>query len=177
MALPVALEEAKRQLKVEDDETDQHDEIEDFIRDAAAWVEDYTGHILEARDVTEHFSGFRPVSLRAWPIAPNAVPAVKYVGPDGQDVTVDSVRLQVDTRPARIGPSVGSFWPFIDSRQLFSVTVRAGYEHPDDVPRRLRRAMLVLIAAYDADREGGKIFAEAEATAKRLCSRFRRRTL
>ena len=60
---------------------------------------------------------------------------------------------------------------------ITTVTVRAGYESPDDVPRDLRRAMLVLIGAYDADREGGDILAKAEASARRLCDRHRLRRL
>ncbi|WP_159981912.1 MULTISPECIES: head-tail connector protein [unclassified Novosphingobium] len=176
MALPVTLEEAKRQLKVEDDETDQNDEIEDFIRDAAAWVEDYTGHILEAREVVEHFNGFSPVSIRAWPIADTSIPVVTYTPAGGVPAT-QNARTDLTERPAKVAPVVGAFWPFIDSRQAFTVTIRAGYEDPNEVPRGLCRAMLVMIAAYDADREGGKIFADAEAAAKRLCRRFKRHTL
>jgi len=175
MVLPVSVEEARAQLRA--DSEDQDEEINDFIRDAADWVEGYTGQILEARDVHEYFSGFRPVALRAWPIAPNAVPVVSYIGSDGQPVIVNGVRLTAINRPARVGSSLGPFWPFVDSKQTFKVTVRAGYESPNDVPRSLCRAMLVLIGAYDADREGGDILAKAEETARRLCRRLKRHTL
>lgn len=176
MALPVTLEEAKRQLKVEDDETAQDDEISDFIADAADWVESFTGHILVRREVVEHFSGFRPVALRAWPIADTTVPVVRYIPTGGAPATADA-RLDLTNRPARILPAAGGFWPFVDSRQAFSVTIEAGYEDANDVPRGLCRAMLVLIGAYDADREGGDILAKAEATARRLCQRYKRHTL
>lgn len=175
MVLPVKIEDARAQLRV--DGLDQDREINDFIRDAAAWVEDYTGHVLEARDVTEHFSGFRPVLLRAWPVAPDAVPVVSYFGSNGLPVDVTGVRLSVSQRTARVSSSLGPFWPFIDSQQAFTVTVRAGYENPDDVPRSLCRAMLVLIGAYDADREGGDTLAKAENAARTLCRRFKRHTL
>jgi hypothetical protein len=56
---------------------------------------------------------------------------------------------------------------------LSTVTIRVGYESADEVPRDLRRAMLLLIAAYDADREGGDVFAKAEDAARRLCRRYR----
>jgi hypothetical protein len=37
--------------------------------------------------------------------------------------------------------------------------------------------MLVLITAYDDDREGGDVFQQAEATARRLCRDYRFRAL
>lgn len=176
MALPITLEEAKRQLKVELDETDQDNEIEGFIRDAAAWVEDYTGLILEARQVVEHFSGFRAVALRAWPIDPTAVVSVTYADGNGSPVPVSAV-IDVTRRPATVSSAPDPFWPFVNAKQRFSVTVRAGFESPDDVPRALRRAMLVMITAFDVDREGGPIFSKAETAAKNLCRRYKRYSL
>lgn len=168
MALPVSLDEAKVQLRA--DGNDQDEEIVGFIQDAAAWVENYTGLVLEARDVTEQFRGFGPVSLRAWPITGGASFGGSYVDDAGNPAALTGARLDLSRRPARILPPAGtSFWPFSKADQLFTVTVRAGYENPANVPRNVRRAMLVLISAYDADREGGKILADAEAFAKRQC--------
>lgn len=174
MTLPVSLDQAKAQLRV--DSADQDAEIGDFIVDAAVWVEGYTGQILEAHDVDEQFRGTRPVTLRAWPILADAVPTVTYLDNEGQAVTLDA-RIDVSERPARVMPAVGMFWPWQGKDQTFTVRVRAGYEDPDDVPRNIRRAMLLLIAAYDADREGGAVFQLAEATARRLCQRLKRHTL
>jgi uncharacterized phiE125 gp8 family phage protein len=170
MTLPVTLDEAKAQLRV--DGNDQDAEIQGFIADAAAWVEDYTGQILEARDVTEHFRGFRPVTLRAWPIAADAAVELAY-SVNGEPGAPLTALLDASRRPARVLPATGCFWPFINSAQQFTITVRAGYESPDDVPRGLCRAMLVLISAFDADREGGDTFAKAEMAAKRLCRRHK----
>jgi uncharacterized phiE125 gp8 family phage protein len=176
MTLPVSLEEAKSQLKVESNDRD--DEVRGFIQDAAAWVETYTGHLLEAREVIEQFRGFGPVTLRAWPIAADAAIAGAYLDDAGAPAALIGARLDVSRRPARALPPVGSsFWPFRNADQLFTVTVQAGYSDPGDVPRNLCRAMLVLIAAYDQDREGGDTMEKAEAAARRLCQRFKRHTL
>lgn len=177
MAIPVTLEDAKRQLRIELDDASQDDEILGFIADAAAWVEKYTGHVFAARDVTEVFRGFRPVMFRAWPITATAMPGVAYTNADGVAVAIPGARIDLSQGRARIVPGTGSFWPFIDSQQVFSVTIRAGYETNDVVPRNLRRAMLVLIAAYDDDREGGDTFSKAEAVARKLCTGFRPRVL
>lgn len=175
MALPVSLEEAKTQLRVFS--AVQNTEIQGFIQDAAAWVEGYTGHILEAREVTEQFRGHRAGFLSAWPISVGTVPVVSYASADGSPVLLAGARLDLSRRPARVLPAVGSFWPCRDSSHLFTVTLRAGYESPADVPRNLRRAMLVLISAYNVDREGGDVLAAAEKSARSLCKNFKRNTL
>ena len=152
MTLPVSLDDAKDQLRIDDDAHDP--EIEGFILDAAGWVERYTGHVLEQRTVTEQFRGIRAAELRAWPIAADAIPGVAYTDDAGDAISIIGARLDISRRPARVSPGTGSFWPFTDTGQQFSVTISAGYADPEDVPRNLRRAMLIMIAAYDADRGG-----------------------
>jgi len=173
MAIPVTLDAAKRQLKVDDAEQDV--EIQGFIDDAAAWVERYTGHVLVARDVTQEFTRFNATPLRAWPIEPDAVPIVSYRDAVGNLVDVAGMRLCAATRPARIIPfPAGGFnASALPDHTNMIVTVRAGYEGTEEVPGNFRRAMLVLIGAYDADREGGEILQTAEATARRLCRDYR----
>ncbi len=178
MALLVTIDEAKAQLQLSGAlETEQLAEINRFIVDAAGWVENYTGHILEGRDVTEEFTGFGVVQLRAWPIAANAAAGVAYIDGSGTPIAPTGARLDVSKRPARVLPPTGRFWPFLRADQQFSVTIRAGYADPADVPRDMRRAMLLLISAYDSDREGGDILAKAEASARRLCGSYRLRRL
>jgi len=177
MPFPVSLEEARRQLRLAADDDSQDDEIAGFIADAAAWVEDFTGHILDQREVTEHVSGFKPVELLAWPIAADAIPGIAYSAADGTPVAVPGSRLDLSRRPARVFPATGLFWPFRDSAQSFTVTINAGYANASAVPRAFKRAMLILIAAYDADREGGDVFEKAERAAKRICNPFRLRRI
>lgn len=68
-------------------------------------------------------------------------------------------------------------WPRLPAGAQVKVEVTAGYLDPNEVPRNFVRAMLVLIAAYDADREGGEIFESAEETARRLCRSRKRRAV
>jgi len=169
MAVPVSLLDARRQLRLEDDDTSQDEELQGFIDDAVAWVEGYTGLILEARDVdlVARVSA-TAVELRGWPIKPTAAVSATIDG-----TAVPGVRLDLSSRPARLLPAVNASWPMSRVDQILMVTVRAGYEPDDVLPGNIRRAMLVLIGAYDADREGGDIIAKAEATAKSLCRYFR----
>lgn len=147
-----------------------------WARDAAGWVERYTGHILVARDVTEQLSGFTRCELSAWPILPDAVPVVTYRDSAGATVSLPA-RVDVSRRPARLLPDFGTRWPYVPADTIVSVTVRAGYESVLQMPPNFNRAMLVLIGAYDADREGGEIFERAEKTARSLCGSYRLRRL
>lgn len=176
MALPVTIELARLQLNLGPAEGED-EEINGFIDDAAAWVERVTGHILEARDVTEQFTGLHRLELRAWPILPTAVPAVAYADATGTPIGIAGARIDISRRPARVMPALGGYWPALPTGTLTTVTLRAGYEDPADVPRDLRRAMLILISGYDNDREGGDIFMKSEASARRLCDRHRLRRI
>ena len=177
MAYPVSLAEGARQLRLQPDElTDaRSEEISGFIADACGWVERYTGHILEARDVTEEFSGFGALELMAWPIAADAVPVMTYDAGAEEPVTIQGARLALHRRPVRVLCPLGSHWPNYHLAPKVTVTIRAGYEPTDELPGNLRRAILILVGAYDADREGGDMVAKAEETARRLCRDFRLR--
>lgn len=150
-------------------------EIADFIDDAAAWVEEYTGHILVARDVVEQFVSFERLRLKAWPIKHDAVVGIGYSPGAGAATNLYGARIASSSRPAVVLPAAGTRWP--SGASGVTVLVRAGYEPDDEVPGNIRRAMLVLISGYDADREGGDVFAKAEASARSLCSRLKARRL
>lgn len=164
MTLPVSLEDAKRQLRVIGDH--ENEAIEGIIRDAAGWVETYTGHLLEQREVADRFSCFSRLSLSAWPIAD--VPIVVSVISDGTTV-VEGAWLDAIQRPARVLPALPGRWPTLATGDIIEVRYTAGYTSPDEVPRNFVRTMLLLIGAYFADREGGEVVQKAEASARRLC--------
>ena len=172
MAIPVTADDVARHLRLRPDELtgEQSAQIITWIDDAIAWIEGYTGHILIARDVTEQFARLDRVELAAWPVKPAAVPSISFYDRAGAAVAVTGARVASFRRPATILPAAGSRWPIVGVGPV-TVTVRAGYEPNDVVPGAIRRAMLVLIAAYDADREAGDIFAKAEMAARGLCNR------
>lgn len=172
MALPVTLTEAKRQLRVTNDFENEF--IEDAILDAADWIEDYTGHILEEREITETFSSFKRLRLSAWPIEPGDIAVSTVSG--GTPSPVDGAWLYAVSRPASVLPALPNRWPGLSAGDFVTVTYTAGYASPDAVPRKMVRAMLVLITGYFEDRSGGEAFKDAEETAKRLCRSYKRWT-
>lgn len=175
MAIPVTLEDARRQIRLEVDDTSRDADLVTYIYDAAAWVEDYTGHLLDRREVTQAAYGVATVFLRAWPVASGSTITAAYVDANGDLVPALGGRLDARKRPARfLPPRTGT--PFCGDF-TYEVTVVAGYARPADVPPNIKRAMLVLIAAYDADREGGELLKAAIKTAEGLCQRLRLRRL
>lgn len=123
--------------------------------------------------MTESIGGSGLLELRAWPIKPTAVAEVTYADAAGLPVSLPAVRLDVSRRPARLYPAYGTGWPYAATRQGITVKIRAGYEAEDEIPGSMRRAILMLVGAYDLDREGGDVAAKAEAAATRLCRRFK----
>lgn len=147
------------------------------MNDAIGWVEVHTGHLLRLRSITETLSSF-DATLKAWPIAPTARASVSYGILGVTPVLIDNVPVIVSRRPACLArPTALAAWPRLDIGAEVQVTVDAGYATADLIPGNLRRAVLVLAAAYDSDREGGDILAAAEKSARSLCSPFRMRRL
>lgn len=177
MPIPVSLPDAKQQLRIEFDDVSRDDEIQGYINDAVAWVEEYTGHVLVERDVTAEFSSFDDISFREWPIAASAVPIVTYAASGGPATSVTDVQARIVRRPVRVRRWNGAGWPSLPSGNTVSVTIRAGYPDGAVVPPVFRRAMLMLIGAYDDDREGGDTIEKAEATARTICRGLRPRSL
>lgn len=177
MAIPVSRDDARRQLRMELSDNSRNDDIDQWIADAAGWVERYTGHILSAREVTETLDGFGRGRLKAWPVAPDATVTVSY-GDAGQiATTITGARLMAASRPAAVLPPRSMAWPAISAGTPVTVIVRAGYEAGDDMPRAFRRAMLVLITGYEDDPAGGEVAQAAEASAKSLCRDYRFRAV
>lgn len=171
MAEPITRDDAKRQLSIVG--TAEDTLIDDAIVDARGWIEDYTGLILTRRVVTEALPKFTS-KLSAWPII--SIDSVGYVDAGQSETTLGSSSyLQfIGRRPASMS---ARSWPSIYPGSAVSVTMIAGFATPEDIAAfspNIMRAMRVLVAGFYMDREGGEVFAKAEASAKRLCRSFRR---
>ncbi len=170
----ITLDEAKRQLRLTPSNTSQDEEIKGFLADAQSWVTGYTGFLFSPQTVTESFRvPGRRIALRSWPIQPGAVVAVSYPAPNGSAAAIQDISTEIVRGRLSLSPLAGRCWPLHDPSQTLTVTVEAGLPAGVAVPGEIRRAVLMLIGAYDDDREGGETIAKAEATARRLCRRFR----
>ncbi len=174
---PVTLAQAKQHLRITDDSQDMI--VAGYISAARDWVEKFTGVLLAEREVAEGLDGLLPgVALRAWPITRATPVRVSYRTAYGEDQLITDAVVASAVRPARLFPAARSHWPLVGGGggAAYAI-VTAGFPDPADVPSVLRQAMLILIGAYDADREGGDLLLKSEAAARRLCSQYRMRRL
>lgn len=174
MALPITIEAAKAQLRITDELTDA--EVTDLIADAVGWVEAYTGHMLSVKTVEVTFDSWDEVELNHWPLDP-ATLAVSVIRQGAEDRLIDGVQLDTRRRPARLVTPQSGGWPTLTDEDQVQLSFNTGYASATDIPRNLIRAALVLIAGFEADKEGGKMFAESEATARNLCRKWKRWTV
>lgn len=174
----ITAETARWHLSV--DGTDQDDMIADQLASAQDFVERYTGQYLTLRPVTEIWDTFERLTLRAWPIAADAVVALTYRDNAGDEQAFETFRLDVSSRPGRLLAPFGGRWPIASTAcAVITATFLAGYASADEVPATMKRAVLVLLGGYFADREGGEIAQKAETAAVNMLSRagMKRRTL
>lgn len=171
MPEPITLEEAKNQCRVLS--ADDDDLIASLIVAAREWVESYTGHILVMRDVTQRLSSFTRPRLFAWPIADDATVTATYVDSDGATQPLTGARLIFGNGWAELATAFGSVWPATYGPA--SITVEAGYATPDDVPRSMKQAMLLLIGHWFANRESvsDNTMTEVPLTVEALCQPYR----
>lgn len=176
MAEPISTAEAKKHLRVDSSADDTI--IAGNIVAAREWAEDYTGLILTRREVTEQISQFAAqTKLRAWPIDAAEPISVVYRDAAGVEQAIVGAEVRAIARPAVLYPAAATRWPFANSVSgPIDVTFTAGYADPAGIPATIRQAMLLLLTAFYDGREG-ELFDIAEAAAKNLCRRHKRRSL
>lgn len=144
MAEPVDLQLAKQHCKAETDEQDAL--VQTYLVTARILAEAYSGLTLVANDaMVEVFDAFTPsLQLRSWPV--REIVEIAYVDANGDTQLVDDGgwRLAQGNRPARLSAAVGSRWPTTeDCSEAVSVTFKAGYATPEDVPESAKSAILL----------------------------------
>lgn len=164
---PVTLAEAKVQLRILDD-TSQDAKILDDIKAAREWVENESGHILVRRSFTEYFDAFPTyIEIRRRPIVAGSV-AITYTD-DANDLQgyADPV-VRLSRWPARIYPALDRPWPSLGTNGEAAVTYTAGHAQ-GQTPPLLKQAILTLLVPFYERRDGGPEFKAAE----NLCNSFR----
>jgi len=147
MAEPVSLDTAKQHIGLLDD-TSRDDLIAGYIKAAREWVENYTGHILVQREVTDEHEGFGAFfDLMKRPFDPETV-TITYTDADGVAQTVSDVTVS----GRRVRPAFNAWWPSTRPYTAVNVTYTAGYAE-GEVPQSLIQAMLLLVGHFWVNRE------------------------
>lgn len=150
MAEPLTLSEAKAHLRKTD--TSEDALITSFIVEARVWVENWTGHILVSRTITETFSLFgNYLTLRYRPVT--ALGDIDYFDEDGDAQVYEAGVLRAEVYPARVYPPNSAMFPTIGTDTGITVEYTAGYG-AGAIPNDMIAAMKVLIAGMYMERGG-----------------------
>lgn len=171
MAEPLTLSEAKAHLRKLTDDEDTL--ITSYIVAAREWVENYTGHILVSRTITETFSAFGDyLSLRYRPVT--ALGDIDYFDADGDATVYEGGVLRTHAYPAKVYPPTGTTFPTIGTDTGITVEYTAGYDS-GDVPTVFKQAMRLLIGHWYERRAGvsADTLEEVPLAVKSLCGPFR----
>jgi uncharacterized phiE125 gp8 family phage protein len=170
---PVSLDEAKAQLRIVDD-TSEDAKISSYIRSARAYVESESGFVFVRRQFTDPFHAWpRYIQIGRKPVI--SIDAVSYQDTDGTTQALTSYRTSQDLQ--RLSPS--SIWPTLGRGGSVSVTYTAGFiEGYDGEEAELaRQAILLLVGHWFANRETVSIESatplEVPFAARALIDRFR----
>jgi len=147
---PVA---AKDYLRVDTSDDDQA--VTDAVADAVSHVESYTGTRLATQTVKLRTGSFG--DLDHFPIGPvQSISSITYLDAAGAEQTLDpdSYELFGAGLESGIRSAINVTWPITRQvKDAISVTAVVGYGAAADVPRAVRRAVLLLVGDYYQSRE------------------------
>ena len=181
---PISLDEAKRHLRIEIDETNHDDYLQDLIVVARNQVEMITWRKL----ITQTWYAYLQDWPCSWPSAEyielpfgnlQSVTAIKYTDSDGDESTWDSTEYIVGTdyQKGRVTLADGYTWPneTLYPSNPIEVEFLCGYGLAVSVPSQIKHAMKMIMSELFENREIsiiGTIYKEMEIV-NNLLSDFR----
>ena len=185
---PISLDEAKRHLRIDIDETDHDDYLQDLIVVARHQVEMITWRKLFTQTWYAYLSGWPHRNYIELPfgnlqsVTPeviDGVSGIKYIDADGDEYawTSDEYIVGTDYQHGRITLADGYTWPnetLYPSNPIEIVFV-CGYLLVTDVPPQIKQAMKMIMSELFENRETSLIgvsFQEMD-TVNNLLSNFR----
>jgi uncharacterized phiE125 gp8 family phage protein len=174
LAEPVTLAEAKAQVRMVDDDSEDTF-LTSLIAPARAYVEKVSRYLFVAGTRTQTFGAWGDY-LEIWrqPIA--SVDTITY-GPVGDDTAYTGFVAPVGRFPLRIYPATDDSFPDLNDGDVVTVTYTTGALATDSEEYLIgKRAMLVLIAHWFEYREAavtGAVSSAVEFTVKELLDTIR----
>lgn len=170
MTVDLAL--AKLQTRVT--HTDEDTLLTQYIASSKAWIERYTGLLLEEGEVTDRFTEFGDyLQLSRGPFL--ELTGISYTDTDGDaQVVADSRYRDGLVYPPLVG------WPAIEAYSTIEVTYLAGFDTYSPLPEELVQAQLLLISHFYENRSAvitGATSKEVEYAVQALAGPFRLPTL
>lgn len=176
------LEEAKRQLRIEPEDTDEDVHIGSLCASAHSHVERVLGYPILRQTRETHLECF-PRGGPIWVGGGDSfqITAVRYRDADGADQTVDASNYRTNAvgKICELHPAPNFTWPSTESApSAVVIEWQAGWENPSDVPEDMIHAMKLLVGHWDMNREAvivGNISTEIEHALDAILDQFRTR--
>ena len=171
--------EAKRQLRLEPEDTDEEDHIADLCAAAHRKIERDLGYPILRQTLQTHLMGFPRGAIWLGGGADAEVVSITYIDRAGepQTVAVADWRLNAAGRIAELHRGPDFTWPATQCQPgAVVIEWKAGWAKPSDVPEDLIHAMKLLVGHWDMNREAvvvGAISTEVQETLDDLLYQFR----
>jgi uncharacterized phiE125 gp8 family phage protein len=173
------LEDVKVHLRVPEDDTSE----DDHIRALISGVEDYTQttckRAMMAQAYEMYLTEFPDSGVIRLPFPPLlSVDAITYFDSEGAEQTLatDQYIVNAKATPARVSLAPNCYWPSTQVRDMaVKIAFSVGHDTADEVPDRVKAAMLLYIGDLFENREAsivGTITAK-NPTAERLLSSWK----
>lgn len=175
----LSVDQAKRQLRIEPEDTDEDVHTGELCRAAHRKIENELGYPILRTTCETHLACFPrgPIWLGGGDAL--TISALRYIDGNGDTQTIDPAdyKLNAIGRVAEVYPAPSFSWP--STQRVPSAVViewTAGWATAADVPEDLIHAMKLLVGHWDANREAvvvGTISTEVQAALDDILAQFR----
>jgi uncharacterized phiE125 gp8 family phage protein len=154
MAEPLTTAELKAHLRKTT--TDEDTLIATYGVAAREWCEEYTGHILNQREVTDSFAAWGDyLTLRYQPITvgdPTPALTVTFTNEFGGETEYEDRVIRDQIYPWKIVPPYGFPFPILGDNGAIQVVYTAGYASAAAVPELFKIAIKLLVTSFYINR-------------------------
>lgn len=161
-AEPIDLPTAKDQLRV--DFSDDDGFIATLLETAREYIEDAIGRALMTQTIAQTWDEWpwpfdQPLLLARQPV--QSVTSLQFIDSTGATQTIAPANYVVDLYgdPPRISPAFNQLWPGTALQPIAAITATyvAGYPDANSVPKRLKQAILLMLAAWYENRSAVEV--------------------
>lgn len=156
---PVSIEQARLQLKITVDDSDEVSPFDDWITNiglpaARAWCEGYSGLSIGEKTLELATDSF-PIGGIKLPFGPVVgVISVTYTDLDGMEVVMGECDFEYDPFAQTLDPPYGDSWPAArPSKNSVRVLYEVGYGEHNPLPKNVLAAVLLTLGHLDINRE------------------------
>lgn len=151
----ISLNSVKDHLRIERDEADYDDDLNELIEAARRYIEEETHVTLLQTEFEARWNGF-PCGVLKIPGYPMvSVDSVEYIDTDGATQPLTDYQASLIQTPAFIRPAAETAWPETQADTLETVTVKftAGYATEAAIPQEYKHMLKLLVAHWFRNRE------------------------